>query len=46
MKTSIELPTELIIKVKEFNKVHENRPINVSGVCRMAIEKELENKVT
>ncbi len=41
MKTSIELPDELIIKVREYNKAHANRPINVSGVCRIAIEQEL-----
>lgn len=42
-KTSIELPASLINRVKEFNKSHENRPINVSGVCRIALEKELKD---
>ncbi len=42
MKTSIELPEELLTKVREFNKLHPDRPINVSAVCRMAIEKALE----
>lgn len=42
MKTSIELPEDLIIKVRKYNQAHANRPINVSGVCRIAIEQELD----
>ncbi len=41
MKTSIELPDDLLQKVREFNKTHSDRPINVSAVCRLAIEKAL-----
>lgn len=39
---SIDLPDELLNRVKEYNQAHANRPINVSGVCRIAIEQELE----
>lgn len=42
LKTCIELPEDLIIKVRKYNQAHANRPINVSGVCRIAIEQELE----
>ncbi len=42
MKTSIELPDELLNRVREFNKTHSDRPINVSAVCRIAIEKALD----
>ena len=42
MKTSIELPEELIVGVRKFNLDHANRKINVSGVCRIAIDKELK----
>ncbi len=45
MKTSIELPDDLITKVKEYNKTHVNRPINVSGVCRIALEQELDKAI-
>lgn len=43
MKTSVELPDDLLEKVKKYNKTHPNRPINVSGVCRLALEKEIED---
>lgn len=42
MKTSIEIPEELLNKVREFNKAHPDRPINVSAVCRIAIQLALE----
>jgi post-segregation antitoxin (ccd killing protein) len=41
MKTSIELSDDLLTRVREFNKAHPDRPINVSAVCRLAIEKAL-----
>lgn len=44
MKTSIELPELLLNRVREYNKTHANRPINVSGVCRIAIERELREE--
>ncbi len=42
MKTSIELPDDLMRRIREYNKTHANRPINVSGVCRIALEHEFE----
>ena len=41
MKTSIELSEDLLKRVREFNKAHSDRPINVSAVCRIAIEEAL-----
>jgi len=41
MKTSMELPDKLMQRIKKYNEGHQNRPINVSGVCRIALEKEL-----
>ena len=45
LSTSIVLPKELMNKVKEYNKTHANRPINVSGVCRIALEQELHKAI-
>jgi hypothetical protein len=44
-KRSIELPSELLEKIRDYNKAHSNRPINVSGVCRIALEKEFNNAI-
>ena len=43
MKTSIELPDALLLRVRKFNKTHAERPINISAVCRIAIEKILSD---
>jgi hypothetical protein len=46
MKTSINLPPELLEKVRKHNEEHQDIPINVSGVCRLALEATLEAKKT
>lgn len=44
MKTTIDVPDELHDRIKKYNKLHQNSPINVSGTCRIALEKELDSK--
>jgi hypothetical protein len=41
MKIGISIPDDIIIRTREYNKTHLDRPINVSAVCRLAIEKAL-----
>ncbi len=46
MKTSINLPDVLYKQVREHNEKHPDSPINVSGVCKLALEASLEAKKT
>lgn len=46
MKTSITIPDNLLEQVREHNEKHPDIPINVSGVCRVALEATLEAKKT
>ncbi len=39
MKTSVEIPDELVKKIKGYNITHKGRPINVSGVLQESLEK-------
>ena len=41
MKTSVNIPSDLIERVKEYNRKNPDLKIVVSGVCRVAIEKKL-----
>ena len=41
MKTSFEIPDDLIFSIREFNKKNPDRPINMSGVCRKALKESL-----
>lgn len=38
MKTSVEIPDELVKKIKEYNNTHKGKPINVSGVLQERLE--------
>lgn len=42
MRTSIELPDELMLAIRKFNKENPGRPINMTGVCRTALQDTLE----
>lgn len=42
MKTSIVIPDTLLVRVQDFNRLHPDQPINVSGVCRQALEIKLK----
>jgi len=46
MKTSINIPDTLLEQVRKHNEEHQDSPINVSGVCRIALEATLEAKKT
>ncbi len=39
MKTSIEVPDELMNKIKEYNLIHKGRPINMSGMFQECLER-------
>jgi len=41
MKTSINLPDEMVDRVQAYNKKHPDQPISVSGVCKQALEIKL-----
>ena len=43
MKTSINLPDELVIKIRKFNHDHPEKMINMSGVCRKSLEEAFKN---
>lgn len=45
MKTSISLPADLVKRIKDFNNSNPERPINVSGTCKAALEKELDKAI-
>jgi hypothetical protein len=34
----ITLPTELVVRVKEYNLTHPETPISYSGICRKGLE--------
>ncbi len=38
LKTSIEVPDELMNKIKEYNLIHKGRPINMSGMFQECLE--------
>jgi len=42
MKTSINLPDDLVGRVQVYNRKHQDQPISVSGVCRQALEIKLQ----
>jgi len=42
MKTSISLPDDIVIRVTAYNRHHPDQPISVSGVCKQALEKKLD----
>lgn len=42
MKTSVEVPDELMNKVKEYNLTHKSRPINMSGAFQETLERIIE----
>lgn len=39
LKTSIEVPDELMNKIKEYNFTHKGRPINMSGMFQECLER-------
>ena len=41
MKTSVNIPSDLIERVKEYNRKNPGLKIVMSGVCRAAIEEKL-----
>jgi len=41
MKTSINLPSDLVDRVKAYNAKHPDQPISISGVSIQALEKKL-----
>lgn len=43
MKTSIDLPDELLTGIREFNKEHPERTINITGVCRKSLTQALSD---
>jgi hypothetical protein len=45
MKSSIDIPADLMNRVKEYNQIHKDRPINVSGVVEMALELILADSI-
>lgn len=44
--TTFKITKELHNNVTKYNKDHPNDKINVSGICRGALEKELEWRLT
>jgi len=40
--TTVELTDDLKERISTFNETHPNSRINKSGICRGALEKELE----
>ena len=41
MKTSINLPDELGVDIRAWNKEHPDKQIGISGTCRRALENAL-----
>lgn len=41
MKTSVEITDDILKELKEFNKENPERPINVSAVCRKALQQAI-----
>jgi len=44
LKTSIEVPDELMNRIKEYNFIHKGRPINMSGMFQECIERILNKE--
>ena len=40
MKTSVNLPEELVMWYKNYNTLHPDHPLSISGICRLAMEQK------